>query len=132
MSISDGISKNIFSPIYLPFLLFIRVPILWRFSENCKTNLVPISWDFSHSCDTIFLVFFYYEQHIVFLVRHFILYSHSFCIYWILAYRWCIVFNEINTRASFSLVSFWFSSPSFVICNLLCLRTKILHSVAIP
>ena len=78
-----------------------------------------------------FSVFSCYEQHVVFLWRQSILQSYPLCMFWVSVCRWCITFNGINTKSFTFLVSLWFLSPSFVICNVLCLRTKVLNSVVI-
>ena len=54
----------------------------------------------------------------------------SLCIVWVFICRWLYYFQWINTKSFIFSVSLWFLSP-FVICNVLCLRTKVLNSVAI-
>jgi len=56
----------------------------------------------------------------------------SLCIFGVFICRWCIIFKGINTKNFIFLVSLWFLSPSTIICNLLCLSTKVLNPVASP
>ena len=90
-------------------------------------------WFSPKGCDTIFSFWFCYDQqHIVFLMRQFILQLYL-CVLFEFSYADdCITFNGINTKDFIFLVSLWFLSPSAVIYNLLCLSAKVLNPVASP
>ena len=75
MSHIDYRPRDIFFPIYLLLLLFVRVPIF----RTCETTrLAPVL----QSCDTnVLSVFLVMKSSSVFLLRHLILHNHSFCIF---------------------------------------------------
>ena len=124
VSTTDHSSTDFFSSIYASFLHFVQVPNflnLWDHKVGSSSEL-------------------WYQSSLHFLVMNSLLYSFwgivyitviSLCIFWVLYEDDCITFNGINTKNFIFLVSLWFLSPSFVICNVLCLRTKVLNSVAI-
>ena len=80
-----------------------------------------------------FSAFSCYEQPVVFLLRHSISQSSSFVFFSEFCMQMIVLFSRrINTKDFIFLVSLWFLSPSAVICNLLCLSTKVLNPVASP
>ena len=72
-----------------------------------------------------------YEQHTVFLLKH-SYYTVILCVFSEFLCAYIVFFSrKLIQRVSSFLVSLWFSSPSAVICDLLCLRTKSLNPIAI-
>ena len=124
MSATDLSSTDFLSSISTAFLHFVEVPNFLNLWDHKVGSCSELWYHFSQF-DSCYEQPVYSSWGIVYIT------VISLCIVWVFICRWLYCFSRrINTESFIFLISLWFSSPTSVTFNLLCLNTKVLNPVA--